>query len=492
MNKNKLGVAITAATLGAFMLTGCGSDSDSDNSDEGPVTADPNLTREHSDREFTPAADISFAASESAGANYYGTYEGDRGLAVYSAEFPPEWNGGVVMYTHGYVGDVLTLPVSVPNAAWRETVLAAGYAWAASSYSANYYDVRAGIEDTNKLANELMTYLERDWSVQYEAPTQYLISGYSMGGHTAAAAVERENMARTRHPVPYEGSAPFCQAEQYQFQWLGDYTRLAQTFAGYGYLPHSDFGDLIGTFSGPFIATSGPIIENLFGLEADGTPDWSSPANINGERLMAAAEILSGGERPIFEEGFATYFNDIVMGTGGRDGTINGILGLESYGNEGKVYRWTTEGDPSATELAFNEQVPRQSADPKANALRTDGVRWLPLVKGEFDVPVLTMHTLGDFYVPFKNQQLYRERAIANGNADLLVQRAIRDESHCGFEGPETQAALTDWLEWVNGGAKPAGDVVLDAAVVAKDNYGCEFSDPARTEFMKACSSSSL
>ena len=27
-----------------------------------------------------------------------------------------------------------------------------GYAWAASSYSKNYYDVRAGVEDTNKLA----------------------------------------------------------------------------------------------------------------------------------------------------------------------------------------------------------------------------------------------------------------------------------------------------------------------------------------------------
>ncbi|SFR41336.1 hypothetical protein SAMN05216203_0075 [Marinobacter daqiaonensis] len=484
MIKNKLTWAVTTATLSTFLLTGCGSDSD----DNGPVTADPNLTREHSERTFTPAADISFTASANASAAYYGTYEGDRGPAVYSVEFPTDWNGGVVMYTHGYAGTGSTLPVTVPGDAWRETVLAAGYAWAASSYSANYYDVRAAIEDTNKLANEMMTYLEQDWSVQYDAPTQFLISGYSMGGHTAAAAVDRENMERTNYPVAYEGAAPFCQAEQYQFQWLGDYTRLAQAFAGYGYLPHSEFDELIGTFAGPFIATSGPIIQNLFNLEEDGTPDWSSPANINGERLMAAAEILSGGDRPIFEQGFATFYNDIVMGTGGRDGTINGILGLENYGNEGKVYRWTTADEPTAAELAFNEQVPRQSADPKANALRTDGVRWLPLVNGEFDVPVLTLHTLGDFYVPFKHQQLYRERAMENGNADLLVQRAIRDASHCGFSPVETQTALVDWLTWVNGGAKPAGDVVLDPAVVAAENYGCEYTSPDRTG-LPACPS---
>lgn len=487
MNKNKLSLAIGMAFVSTLFLAGCGSDNDSETA--GPVTADPNLTREHDTREFSPAADISFPASPNASAAYYGTYAGDQGPAVYAAEFPPEWNGGVVMYTHGYRGTGSTLAVSVPGDSWRETVLAAGYAWAASSYSANYYDVRAGVEDTNKLASELMTYLEQDWGTQYDAPTQYLISGYSMGGHTAAAAVDRENMERTSYPVAYEGAAPFCQAEQYQFQWLGDYTRLAQTFAGYGYLPHSDFVDLIGTFdpSGRFIIASGPIIKNLFNLEDDGTPDWSSPANPNGERLMAAAEILTGGDRPIFDQGFATFYNDIVMSTGGGDGTVSGILGLEVYGNEDVVYRWTTGDEPTAAELAFNEQVPRATPDPKANALRTDGVRWLPLVNGDFDVPVLTLHTLGDFYVPFKHQQLYRERALENGNADLLVQRSIRDATHCGFSGPETQAALIDWLAWVNGGEKPAGDEVLDAAVVAADDYGCEFTSPER-DGLPACS----
>ena len=124
----------------------------------------------------------------------------------------------------------------------------------------------------------------------------------------------------------------------------------------------------------------------------------------------------------------------------------------------------------------FNQSVPRLSADPNANPLRDDGVRWIPMVNGDFDVPVLTMHTLGDFYVPFRHQQLYLERAIDNGNDDLLVQRAIRAQSHCDFSAGEYTAAVTDWLTWVNGGPKPAGDDVLDPVAIADADYGCTFT----------------
>jgi len=107
-------------------------------------------------------------------------------------------------------------------------------------------------------------------------------------------------------------------------------------------------------------------------------------------------------------------------------------------------------------------------------------VRWLPEVHGDFAVPVLTMHTLGDFYVPFRHQQLYLEGAIRHGNGEHLVQRAIRAPGHCDFSADETRAALTDWINWVNGGPRPAGDEVLDAAEVANEQYGCAFTTPDR------------
>lgn len=438
--------------------------------------------REHDSRRFVPATDIGFEARTGAQA-FYGTYDGLQGQAVYAAEFPAGWDGdGLVMFAHGYRGTGDSLAISVPSAAFREAVLEAGYAWAASSYSANYYDVRAGIEDTNKLALELPALLQRDWNTQVAQPGQYLIAGSSLGGHTAAAAVERENMQRTLYPVAYAGAAPFCQAEQNQFQWLGDYARVAQTLAGYGYMPYSSFQELYGRMdatSGEFIP--GPLITTLFEIDPEtGQPTWE-PASLNGERLMLIARDLTGGDRPVFEYGFRSRFQNTVLSGGGDNGTVRGVLDRNVYDNAGRVYRWTSGAQPTEEELAFNQTVPRVNAASGVNGPRGDGVRWLPEIHGDFDVPVLTMHTLGDFYVPFRHQQLYLEGAMRHGNADNLVQRAIRAPGHCDFSPDETKAALRDWISWVNGGPKPAGDDVLTAEVVADDRYGCTFTTPDRS-----------
>lgn len=422
--------------------------------------------REHDSRVFQvqESADLAFTALPGA-TPYWGVYEGIQGPASYTAEFPDDWNGGVIMYTHGFRGQGQTVTREVPNLAFRNIALALGYAWAASSYSANYYDVRAAIEDTNRLALELTDYLERDWSVGYEDPGQYLIAGVSMGGHTAAAAVERETLETARYPVAYDGALPLCQAEQNQFQWLGDYPRVVRELGGFGQRPYEDFQEYVG--------------EALFNLfEFDGDAPTFVPKNEAGQRLKDIAKNLTGGDRPIFDEGFRNpTWHGAVLGTGGRDGTVTGILANEIYDNTDRIYRWTDGKRVTGRERAFTAKVGRFQADKGVNPLRDDGVRWLPLVQGDFDVPVLTMHTLGDFFVPFVHQQLYRKAAEANGSGDMLVQRAIRDPNHCGFSGTEFSAALVDLVMWVNSGVKPEGDDVLDPEVVSDEQYGCSHTN---------------
>lgn len=58
-------------------------------------------------------------------------------------------------------------------------------------------------------------------------------------------------------------------------------------------------------------------------------------------------------------------------------------------------------------------------AAPDANRLRRDGLRWIPAVNGDFNVLVLSIHTLGSIYV----QQSYAKRALSK-SSKLLVQRA--------------------------------------------------------------------
>jgi len=89
----------------------------------------------------------------------------------------------------------------------------------------------------------------------------------------------------------------------------------------------------------------------------------------------------------------------------------------------------------------------------------------------------LSIHTLGDMYVPFHMEQVYRRRASAKGSSANLVQRAIRAPGHCDFTVAEQASAFADLVTWVETGVKPAGDDVLTAGIIAHPRYGCAHTD---------------
>jgi hypothetical protein len=122
----------------------------------------------------------------------------------------------------------------------------------------------------------------------------------------------------------------------------------------------------------------------------------------------------------------------------------------------------------------------RVAADPQANLPRRDGLRWIPVLPAQVSVPVVSIHTLGDGYVWFSMQQVYRRRAEAAGTADRLVQRAMRGVGHCDFTLAEEEEAFDAMAVWAQTGRRPAGDDVLDPAALASPSYGCAFSREPR------------
>ena len=157
-----------------------------------PVPPVPEELRPHDSRVFTPPAiGNSFAAmaalpldavNMASSSRWAGVLKG----AAFMVEVPANWNGKLVMFAHGYAGTGSALSVAPP--AIRRHLIQSGYAWAASSYSTNFYDVRAGVEDTNSLAlafNAIAVQNGRPLA----APVRIYITGRSMGGHIAAAAV---------------------------------------------------------------------------------------------------------------------------------------------------------------------------------------------------------------------------------------------------------------------------------------------------------------
>jgi len=443
----------------------------------------PEDPRPHDERVFTVSPALAFGPLPAAPVET-DRWAGVIGNAGYRVEVPHNWNGMLVMYAHGYAGTGPTLGVSNPSI--RRHLIANGYAWAASSYSKNYYDVRVGVEDTNALALAF-TDIARQNGRTLAKPKRTYIIGHSMGGHVVGAAIDKEAEKTAVNRFKYDGAVPMCgvMGDRELFDYFGAYQLAAQALAGYpaSSFPTTDW------------ATIGPAVRSaLF-------TSFSTVPTPQGMMLREVVKNLTGGERPIFAQGFANSgLQNVVWGTFGGDGTINGILNANVVDTRRIVYQLDNDPSLTLTEMQLNAGIIDAVADPEANRLRRDGLRWIPQVNGKFNVPVVSLHTLGDLYVPFHMQQIFRKRAQANGSSQWLVQRAVRAPSHCDFTIAEQAAAFDAMVKWEQTGVRPEGDDVLTPSTVADADYGCRFTVNAATSpedspvtittrgFMPACS----
>ncbi|KPU87971.1 alpha/beta hydrolase, partial [Variovorax paradoxus] len=433
-----------------------------------PPAPAPEERRAQDDRNsFAPAdptattfAALAAAAGDTVDNATTSRWAGVLGGAAYRVEVPSNWNGKLVMYAHGYAGEGNVLAVSNPSI--RRYLIQNGYAWAASSYSKNFYDVRVGVEDTNALALEFNKIAKANGR-ELAAPSKIYITGHSMGGHITAAAIEDEAYATANHKVRYNGAVPMCGVvgDTELFDYFAGAQVTAQALAGLPKYPTVNWSDISAQVTGT-LYTSFP-----------GTP------TATGLKFASVVENLTGGKRPMFDLGFTAGGSfAAVWGVFGSDGTVNGILNKNTL--DTNRFTYTIEGD-TAGSTALNASVIKLTAVADANRLRRDGLRWIPKANGEFKIPVVSLHTLGDLYVPFSMEQIYNKRVAAKGNASWLVQRAVRGISHCDFTLAEQVEAFDAMIKWERDGVKPAGDDVVTAATVADPKYGCTFTRPLGT-----------
>jgi acetyl esterase/lipase len=374
---------------------------------------------------------------------FWGVHAG----AGYRIEVPPAWNGSLVMWAHGFRGDGLEL--TVDNHPLRAFLVANGYAWAASSFATNGYDVAQGAKDTHKL------------TVRFNGivapPDRVYLTGASMGGHITAVGIER-------FPSTYDGAMPICGVlgDVELFDFFLDYNQVAAALAG--------------------VATSFPpdadqwLTESVPQITSTLAAAWPAGLTPEGENLKAMTELRSGGLRPLSDAAFLAWASFLFQ-FGADDGTVPGKPGVV-VDNTDAVYQFDTDPQLSPAEQELNDAVLRVARHPSGRP--SPGLANVPLVKGTPPVPVLTLHDLGDLFVPFSMEQIYAERVAANSDPDRLVQRAIRGVGHCDFTAAELVTGFVDLVTWVEHGVRPAGDDVLSEDVVADPHYGCAFTTQTR------------
>ncbi|MET7668077.1 hypothetical protein [Micromonospora luteifusca] len=365
--------------------------------------------------------------------------------AGYIIEVPARWNGDLVLWAHGYRGQGTELSPEPPAFGLRQRLLEQGYAWASSSYDRNGFDIRSGVLGTKDLSEHFGRTVRR--------PHHTYLAGVSMGGYVIGRSLEQ-------YPGHYDGALPMCGVlgDQTLLDFYLDYNLVAQALAGVPAYPTPT----------DYLTNAVPRIQVALGL-AGLTPTGPDTTTDRGKQLRAITVNRSGGARPGADAAFAVWKDflfSITVTSGGdspaeRPGQLSTNL-LTRY----------TPNSPVDVNATVQRVAPENVVQRLLPTLTE-----VPRIVGRPTAPVLSLHGLGDLFVPFSMERAYATDVARNGRAKVVVQRAIRTTQHCEFSPAEAGAAWDDLVSWVRKGKRPAGDNVTDPAVVARPDYGCRFSD---------------
>jgi hypothetical protein len=401
--------------------------------------------------------------------------------SAYRIEVPLNWNGNLVLFAHGYAGTGTVVSVGYPSL--RSYYIQHGFAWAASSYQANGYDVAQGVLDTHALI-PLFT-AETGLS-----PNAIYMSGLSMGGQITAVEVEQY-----RHT--FVGAMPYCGVlgsnSLFNYFLDANVTAAALTHTSISYPTSVAAGSAYAPTYDQAVKGELPALGTGFG-----NPKTPLKLTAIGQQWQDAVMQRTGGTRPGFPGAFA-YWNafgfppltNIPFLFGLYPGLTGGTIG-EAAGNVatnvGTVYRFTNATgplSPAATQLnASVLRVARTETGTQGIKYWTSGPlkgtpEGIPSVVGNPGIPVLSLHGIGDLFVPFSMDQIYAQRMAAHHEAQLFVSRAIREIGHCNYTQSELASGFAALVNWVHTGHRPEGDQILNPQVVAKPTFGCRFTDPA-------------
>ncbi|KFU81940.1 alpha/beta hydrolase [Amycolatopsis lurida] len=380
-------------------------------------------------------------------------YEGELEGARYLVLVPENWNGTLMLWSHGMYSLAYPEPERIALTSQPTTesyLLEQGYALAASQYrTVRGWSIEEALTDQIRL---------HDWfSRTVGPPRRTIAAGESIGAITATLLAER-------NPRRFAGLMTFCgNLAGGAAHWnsgldLGyalntlldarlDLVRIADPAANAG-----RFTDVVRA------ATANPQGQARLALanalaEIPGWFDATRP------RPTAVAD-------QVFWQGVWDRFYRVSAFGVDRVALEQRAGGNPSW-NVGVDYRriLAKAGERPLVERAYSEagldlaadleklaKAPRVAPDPAAAGyLARFG---LPL--GRTPVPVLTMHTVADGTAPAAHERAYAERVALAGDRDDLRQLFVNRAGHCVFTASEEITALRTLERRLNAGQWPS------------------------------------
>ena len=346
-----------------------------------------------------------------------GTHEG----ADFTISLPTNWNGGLVIYAHGYQGEGPgsgTLQVSPFGAYLTDK----GIASAATGYRAKGYRPDWFLDDV--LA------LRRRFIGEFGPPRWTVIHGQSMGGHVAVAGLEL-------HPGIFQGAITECGVVDGVglIDWLYAYTAAAEYFSGAALLdtPRPAFNTVVNGTMVPALGMPGSY-------------------TARGQQFDSVVKHLSGGDVAMRLAGLTRRY---LANLNPRD---PGVLAASEFARHADTrgVRYAIDPGLGVDDETLNRAIRRVEPAPGARSREVNPV--FAEFTGRLQAPLITLHETADFRVPIVIEQSYRRRVEAAGAGKRLVQRAVVGAGHCGIDSGSRERAFDDLLAWMESGVAPRGD----------------------------------
>jgi pimeloyl-ACP methyl ester carboxylesterase len=331
--------------------------------------------------------------------------------AAFRIDIPDNWNGGLVVYCHGYNQSPMTFKEGPPSAVLAPFV-DQGYALIQSGYAAGGWAVQEASVDTESLRRYFVT--------KYGKPKETYITGHSMGGFLTMMLMEE-------YPTVYDAGLPLCgplaPAESFQSRGAFDAVVLFNYYFP-GILPDPTKipKDFVNSTSDK------PLLGKIYqALEA--SPEKS--AALRHQNNLKSNKDLAG------TLAFLIYLIE----------EIDHRAGGNPFDNRNVIYSGTLDDN------AVNSQIPRYAADPKALAYLREN--YTPT--GKIAQPMLAIHTSYDPLVPVTVPQAYSTLVELVGTQSLFVQQFVEHDGHCAILPEEISKGFSELRAWKKTGTPPAG-----------------------------------
>jgi hypothetical protein len=376
--------------------------------------------------------------------------------ASWVADVPAEWNGALLLYSHGF--GPLTA-ADAPDPATSAALLARGYALAGSSYDPNgsEWALDSAVRD------QFGTLKAVEAGVLPGRPRQVLAFGTSMGG--LVSALEAQDGAGR-----IDGALTTCgivagAINLNNYQLDGEYA-LAQLLLPGQQIQLVRFADAAGALAtaGTLQGAAAQAQETAAGrarlalaMAFINVPPWDASQAVPPPASDPAAQ-----ESAQYQVEFTGSFSTLDFIEAGRP-SIDQAAGGSATWTRGTDFAAVLARSPYRAEVTALYRAAGLSlrtdlgtltrhADITADPGAVRSLERTSVPTGHLTVPELDLHTISDQLVPVQQENYYARRTTGAGDRDLLRQAYVASVGHCNFSPAELVAGVMALGHRVAGG----------------------------------------